>query len=272
MQKAFQLKKYLQRIGYSGIPKPDLESLRKLQQHQVRHIPFENFDPLLGLEVRLDLESLQKKMVDGMRGGYCFENNLLFLAALNQIGFKARGITGRVIYRQPANHINRRTHMLVLVDLEGVAYICDTGFGSSVLPSPIKLESQESQSTSHENYRILPYEDCLLLQMEIKGEWLNLYKFYLQKQYKVDYELGNYYTSTHPNSHFTTDLSVALVGDKKRMAMRNNRLTIHHLNGLTKKEELTSVKEILRVLEGIFHIIPPKTPHLEHTLENLLKK
>jgi N-hydroxyarylamine O-acetyltransferase len=39
------------------------------------HIPFENFDVLLGREVRLDPEGLQAKLVKARRGGYCFEHS-----------------------------------------------------------------------------------------------------------------------------------------------------------------------------------------------------
>ena len=57
-------------------------------------IPFENLDILLGAD-RLDLESLQRKLVQGRRGGYCFEHNTLFAAALEEIGFGVTRLAAR---------------------------------------------------------------------------------------------------------------------------------------------------------------------------------
>ena len=70
---------YLERIRYRGPAEPHLG--------HVTRIPFENLDILLGRPIRLDLESLQRKLVQGRRGGYCFEHNTLFAAALEEIGF-----------------------------------------------------------------------------------------------------------------------------------------------------------------------------------------
>ena len=60
--------------------------------------PFENLDILLGRAIRLDLESLQRKLVAERRGGYCFEQNLLFAAALEALGFDVTLLSARVRY------------------------------------------------------------------------------------------------------------------------------------------------------------------------------
>ncbi len=87
---------YLARIGYTDAPKPDLATLAALHAAHVGAIPFEGLDPLLGRPVRLDMPSLQAKLVDSRRGGYCFEQNALFKAALEAIGFIVTGLGGRV--------------------------------------------------------------------------------------------------------------------------------------------------------------------------------
>ena len=72
---------YLERIGYRGPVEPTRGVLDELHLGHVTRIPFENLDILLGLPIRLDLESLQRKLVQGRRGGYCFEHNTVFAAA-----------------------------------------------------------------------------------------------------------------------------------------------------------------------------------------------
>jgi N-hydroxyarylamine O-acetyltransferase len=55
-------------------------------------IPFENLDILLGRPIRLDLVSLQDKLVRDRRGGYCFEHNTLLAAALEAVGSASRAL------------------------------------------------------------------------------------------------------------------------------------------------------------------------------------
>ena len=78
---------YLKRIDYSGPRSPTIATLRALHAQHPRAIPFENLDTLLGKPVRLDLQSLERKLVQGRRGGYCFEQNLLFKHVLHALGF-----------------------------------------------------------------------------------------------------------------------------------------------------------------------------------------
>src|SRR5690242_16068770 len=85
----FDLEAYLMRIRYEGGRATTVHTLRELHLRHVEAIPFENLTPLFGHPVALDLESLQCKMVQGRRGGYCFEQNLLFKAALDTLGFHA---------------------------------------------------------------------------------------------------------------------------------------------------------------------------------------
>ena len=70
---------YLKRIGYTGDGRPTLATLQAIHLRHATAIPFENLTPLLHQPVRLDLASLQHKLIQSGRGGYCFEQNLLLL-------------------------------------------------------------------------------------------------------------------------------------------------------------------------------------------------
>ena len=96
MSNEFRLVNYLARIGFGGTVEPNLATLSAIHAAHVDAIPFEGFDPLLRRPVNLDLASVQEKLVDSRRGGYCFEQNVLFKAALEAIGFKVTGLSGRV--------------------------------------------------------------------------------------------------------------------------------------------------------------------------------
>lgn len=60
----------------------------------------------------------------------------MFLALLQELGFDARGITGRVVMGGPPDALTARTHRLTLVTLDGERYITDVGFGGMVPTSP----------------------------------------------------------------------------------------------------------------------------------------
>jgi len=85
---SFDLEAYCRRVGYDGPRVPTLETLQALHALHPAAIPFENLDPWLGMPVLLDITSLQRKLVDSKRGGYCYEHNLLFKSALEAIGLR----------------------------------------------------------------------------------------------------------------------------------------------------------------------------------------
>ncbi|HLT71425.1 MAG TPA: arylamine N-acetyltransferase, partial [Cyclobacteriaceae bacterium] len=132
---------YLKRIQYVGDRSPTLATLKSIHRLHPQHIPFENLNPLLRIPVKLDLASVVNKMISGRRGGYCFEHNLILKTMLEWLGFKVKGLGARVVWNQPADAITARGHMLLLIDLEGVRYIADVGFGGMTLTSPLELKA-----------------------------------------------------------------------------------------------------------------------------------
>ena len=91
---------YFERIGHSYDRAPTLEMLQRLYALHTETIAFENLSPFLGEGVDLDASSLQEKLVSHGRGGYCYEQNLLFWHVLMELGFRARGLAARVrLYR-----------------------------------------------------------------------------------------------------------------------------------------------------------------------------
>jgi N-hydroxyarylamine O-acetyltransferase len=89
MPASFDLPGYLARIRLpvdTPLP-PTRGTLAAILTAHMATVPFENFDVLLGRPVRLDLASLQSKLVGARRGGYCFEHSTLLAAALGALGF-----------------------------------------------------------------------------------------------------------------------------------------------------------------------------------------
>ena len=62
-----------------------LEFLDRLIRRHLEEIPFENLDLVRTHElIQTDLDTVYKKIIQGRRGGYCFELNALFLGLVTR--------------------------------------------------------------------------------------------------------------------------------------------------------------------------------------------
>lgn len=265
---AFDLDAYFARIGYDGPRTPTLETLRAIQLLHPQAIAFENLNPLLGLPVRLDIASLQQKLVRSLRGGYCFEHNGVLLQVLRALGFSVRCLAARVVWNSPPDAIQPRSHMVLRVELEEGPYLADVGFGSSPT-APLRLVPDIEQETPHESFRLLESGGHFTLQCQLKGEWTSFYLFDLQEQAAVDYQVANHYVSTWPTSHFVTSLIAARATANGRYGLRNNRLSIHRLKGESEQRVLISAAEISAVLKDLFGVVVPDEPAFAARLARL---
>jgi N-hydroxyarylamine O-acetyltransferase len=267
MRYSLDIQAYFDRIGYEETPTATLDTLRTLHQKHTETIPFENLNPLLGLPVKLDLESLEQKMIHNQRGGYCFEHNLLFKQMLKTVGFSVTGLAARVRWNKSEDEITPRGHMLLLVNIDGKDYIADVGFGGSTLSTPLLLNPDIVQQTPHGPYRLISREDEYLLQIQLKDEWSSLYQFNLQENYLPDYELTSWYLSNHPESHFVNDLVAARTAPGHRYVLSDNTFKIHHLDDATEERILKTPNELRAVLEQKFKIELPDVKQLSSALE-----
>src|SRR5690349_2964425 len=87
---------YLKRINYQGSTEPTLETLSALHEAHLLAVPFENLDIHCGREIVLDDERLYAKVVDGRRGGFCYELNGAFAALLSRLGFRVQKLAAGV--------------------------------------------------------------------------------------------------------------------------------------------------------------------------------
>ena len=268
--KAVDIKAYSGRIGYKGEWAPSLDCLKAIHFLHPQSIPFENLNPLLGIPVLLDINSIQEKLLQNGRGGYCFEHNLLLMNVLKALGFKVKGLAARVLWNLPEDAVTARGHMLLLVEIEDMLYISDVGFGGLTLTAPLLLKAGVEQETPHELFRLKMDRNNYLLQAKVKDEWKSLYKFSLEEQLLPDYEVTNWYLSNHPNSHFVTGLIAARSTPDKRYALRNTNFSIHHLDGTTEKKMMKSVPQLSELLLEVFKIRLPENHGLEQSLEQLV--
>jgi N-hydroxyarylamine O-acetyltransferase len=219
-----ELDAYLARIGYAGDLRPGPDTLRGLHLAHATHIPFENLDILLGRPILLDAESLEKKLVRGRRGGYCFEQNILFASVLEHLGFSVTRLAARV--RLGAGRLLPRTHMLLKVDIAGTSWLADVGFGGEGLLTPVPMIAGTPVRQFAWSYQLFDNSGLWVLQSLSAGDWQDMYAFTLEPHYLVDYEVANYYVSTHPSSIFVQTMTVQLPTPEARYILRGREFTI----------------------------------------------
>jgi N-hydroxyarylamine O-acetyltransferase len=221
----FNQEGWLTRIGYSGARTPNLETLRGLIFAHAHVISYESLDIMLGRVPRLDVASLQKKMIIGGRGGYCFEQNMLFRAGLRSLGYKLTSLQGRVVRGLDIDAPRPAIHMLLIVHLPEGDYLADVGFGNLAPTAPLLFKPHLEQDTPHETMRFIDIGGELTLQSRLGDEWEHIYRVIPYPRYDGEYEITNWYTGTHPDAPYLSNMIAARPGpNKTRITLFNARV------------------------------------------------
>ncbi len=255
MSYTVNLDNYFSRIGYEGPRAATLEVLRALHGLHPQAIPFENLNPLTRRPVRLDLESVERKLVAEHRGGYCFEQNALFANVLMQLGFKVTPLLGRVLWGREPDAIAPRTHMVLRIDLDNEAWIADVGFGSVTLTAPLHLSAGLAQPTPLGTFRLADASrGAFCLEVQARDEsWARVYRFDLHPVEWIDYETSNWYTSTSPEAIFASNLIVCRVLPEARLTLFNDQLSERAADGqIISEQQLQNADELAACLRDRF--------------------
>lgn len=264
-----ELASYLKRIGLPTSGLPDLETLRRLHEAHVAAIPFENLDILLGRGISLEPDRLQDKLIVQRRGGYCFEQNSLFLAVLREIGFTVIPMEARV--RSGSTTLRPRTHMVLTVQVGGEAWLADVGFGGDGLLEPVPMDRVVPVLSSGLKHRVVEEGSRRVLQMRRDADWEDQYVFALEPVHPVDFEMANWFTSTYPQSPFVRTLTAQRTTRVVRYLLRYPTFSEIREGGVQVRE--ISRDELLPLLRSTFLIDLPDDsvfPAIDGTAERAL--
>eukprot|EP00347_Sterkiella_histriomuscorum_P021139 403335108 len=166
---------YLEAVGLPRHLKltPSVETLHMVVNRHVLAVPYQNFHFHFKLRQPLsfDFHDLVQRMVVERKGGLCCEQSVLMYQILTQIGFKVNILLAQVLAFKPYIFSQDKdfTHSMNLVEVDGVNYIVDVGFGHLSLRYPLKIDLnceeqiQYQQTISYENYSITRNNDHYLL-------------------------------------------------------------------------------------------------------------
>ena len=162
--------------------------------------------------------------------------------------------------------------MVLGVQLDGETWLVDNGFGGCVLTGPLKLFSDEVQDTPHGEFRIVDVEQGGVaerqVQANLSGKWAPLYQVAQGAWADIDYEQANYFTYTHPSSHFTWSMTVGRTTPAARYALKNNRFTHRDVTGAVVEQRDLTVDELEATLRDVIGL--PVAPDWRAVLEKVV--
>jgi N-hydroxyarylamine O-acetyltransferase len=246
---------WLARIGYTGSRAPTLQTLQSLIAAHSAAIAYESIDVLLGRPPKLDLASLQRKMIAGGRGGYCFEQNMLFRGGLRSLGYEVTSLQARVVRGLEIDAPRPMLHMVLRVDLPEGRFLADVGFGNLAPTAALQLLPLVEQDTPHEVMRFVPMGEELTLQSKLGDEWRHIYRVVMLPRVDSEYEICNWFTGTHPGSPYFNNLIAALPrANNTRLTLFNARFNVRHVSGRVERRTLEHEADFRDVLRGEFGI------------------
>jgi N-hydroxyarylamine O-acetyltransferase len=260
-----RLHEYLARLGLDGGLRPDADGLRRVHAAHREAFLFENISIQTGGAISVAVEDIERKFLDEGRGGYCFEHNTLFAAALADLGFQAVTLLGRVRRGPPERWC--RTHMVLEVRSTEVrstevgstevgstkTFLADVGFGAIGIVEPIPLEDSASSLQGGLLYRLRRERELWVLSVQdANGLVTDLYEFSEDPQTPGDVAVANHFTSTHPDSIFRRTLTIQKSRMDDRVALSSLSLTRHTRGRMTTEPvDRSKLRELARGLAGV---------------------
>lgn len=178
---------------------------------------------------------------------------MLFREGLRSIGYDVTSLQGRVVRGMAIDAPRPAIHMLLKVNLPEGPHLADVGFGNLAPTSALLLREGIEQETPHEPMRFIDVGGELTLQAKLRDDWEHIYRVIPYPGYDGEYEITNWYTGTHPDAPYQSNIIAAKPGpDRTRITMFNRRVTVRHATGEAERRQLNDEAEFRAVLRDEF--------------------
>jgi N-hydroxyarylamine O-acetyltransferase len=192
-------------------------------------------------------------MIADGRGGYCFEQNMLFRGGLHSLGFRVTSLQARVVRGLEIDALRPMLHMVLRVDLPEGPFLADVGFGNLAPTTALRLVPLIEQETPHELMRFLAMGDELTLQCKLGDRWEHIYRVVSLPRVDAEYEIANWFTGTHPQSPYVNNMIAARpCPNRTRLTLFNGRFNVRHPSGQVDRRALESEEEFRNALTNDF--------------------
>ncbi|MBD9652835.1 arylamine N-acetyltransferase [Ensifer sp. ENS09] len=250
---ATQLEAYLVRVGFERPPRLDIRGLSQLHRAHLMTFTWEALDAFMGWPSEITPAAAFAKMVRGRRGGWCYEMNGLFGAALAGLGFRVTRLCGGVD-REKLGDGAIGNHLTLRVDLDR-PYLAEVGVADAIV-EPVPLATGPISQRGF---------DFSIMQAD--GGWLrfNNHARGIAKSFdfRPDHSDEAAMAATHgwltqdPGSPFTNALAVLRHTTDGYVALQNDCLRRVTANSLS-EQRITSADHLADTLETVFDLDIPR--------------
>jgi N-hydroxyarylamine O-acetyltransferase len=244
---------YLHRIGIGvgSVSGPDLATLRRLHRAHLQTVPFENLDIRRGHPLVLDERSLFDKIVRRRRGGICYEQNMLFCALLEAIGFSVT-LVGAEVSIGESEFGPPFDHMALLVLVGQHRLLADVGFGDSFV-DPLLMDHDGEQAQDTALYEVRRDDRWHVVTRRLLDESrpVTSFRFQAEPRQASDFKAMCLHHQTSPESHFTRKDICSRATDTGRITISGDHL-IETRAGVKRVTELDDPEQRRRALQAHF--------------------
>jgi len=244
-------KEYLNRIKYTDIIEVSDDVLFHLHQQHIYQIPFENLDVYYKRIFDLYIFKVYQKIITNLRGGFCYELNLLFNWLLKEIGFSSHIIASRIINEHGVLG-SEFDHMSLYVKTKK-EFLVDVGYGD-LFVTPIEIKSGV-QWDGRNYFRIDKYSKEYLLSMSADGiNFQKRYSFDLNNATEENFNAICLDKQTNPESYFVKNVICTKPTESGRVTIFNDKFI--EKNGEYKNETIIKGEDDLKShLQEKFNVV-----------------
>ncbi|MGI8312567.1 arylamine N-acetyltransferase family protein [Saccharopolyspora hattusasensis] len=258
---------YLARIGADRPERPDLATLRHLQERHVLSIPFETIALYTGEPVPHTLGAV-RKIVEHQRGGGCLELNSAFGMLLGTFGYQVELLHGQ-IYRNSVL-AKSSSHMALRVTFpqsgqDEVSWLVDVGEGNNSR-HPLRIDLREPQADPHGTYLLTTAPDGDI-DVSINGNLL----YRLETRHRdVEYwQPFLWWYRTSPHSPFAAvPISIART-ERGKQTLRGNEL-MEEYDGRRTLRRLDTDEALLKTYREYFGIELDRVPSAQERVSTAI--
>lgn len=196
-----------------------------------RSIPFENLALADGSMETISPETISTKILDRWEGGLCYEINPMLALALRAEGFDARVIRATIADPDAEDgwFVLARTHVAVLIRIDGGLFLADAGFGLKQPLGLVPVGDDEGVRTPHGRYRVAAGVQGAqwMLQLDRGDGWVNGYGFSADDRIEDAATLDEIrdLIAHRSESQFNRGPLLALPTERGRLVLSASRLT-----------------------------------------------
>ncbi|MGE8319119.1 MAG: arylamine N-acetyltransferase family protein [Comamonas sp.] len=248
-----QLDAYLARIGAARPTALDAASLSTLHRAHLMAFTWEALDAFMGWPTSIAPAAAYAKMVEGRRGGWCYEMNGLFGAALAALGFRVTRLCGGV-HRETLGNNVVGNHLTLRVDLDR-PYLAEVGLADAIVePVPLAVGPIRQRGF---DFSIVPADEGWLRFRNHARGMAPSFDFRPDHSDEASMEATRCWLTQDPGSPFTHALAILRHTADGYVALKNDSLCQVTADGVS-EQRITGADHFADTLQTVFQLDVPE--------------